>query len=225
MSKSKCSPEWRIERAKECLAGSRSAASIAREYGLKDTTLLRWAVLYKEQGPAGFLVKERKSDYSKEFKEFCVEAVLNKEITAIKCAAKYGVSSQSVIYKWISKYNANRELKDYGLRRRVYMAEARRKTTIEERKSIVKYCIDHNRDYVGTAETYGVSYDQVYRWVNKYLATGENALVDNRGRHKTDDEVSELERLRRENKRLKRQLEEQDMLMQLLKKVKEFEGM
>jgi hypothetical protein len=37
--------------------------------------------------------------------------------------------------------------------------------------------------------------------------------------------VDELERLRRENKRLKRQLEENDMMVQLLKKVKEFEGM
>ena len=50
-------------------------------------------------------------------------------------------------------------------------------------------------------------------------------MTDKRGRHKTDDEVDELERLRRENQRLKRQLEENDMLVQLLKKVKEFEGM
>ena len=62
-------------------------------------------------------------------------------------------------------------------------------------------------------------------WVRKYDATGEEGLYDKRGRHKTDDEVHELERLRRENKRLKRQLEENDMLVQLLKKVKEFEGM
>ena len=34
-----------------------------------------------------------------------------------------------------------------------------------------------------------------------------------------------LERLRRENLRLKRQLEEKDMVVELLKKVKEFEGM
>ena len=31
------------------------------------------------------------------------------------------------------------------------MAEARRKTTIEERKEIVKYCIGHYRDYKETA--------------------------------------------------------------------------
>ena len=35
----------------------------------------------------------------------------------------------------------------------------------------------------------------------------------------------ELEWLRRENLRLKRQLEEKDMVVELLKKVKEFEGM
>lgn len=105
------------------------------------------------------------------------------------------------------------------------MAEARRKTTIEERKKIVEYCINQERNYKDTAALFDVSYSQVYSWVKKYDANGESALKDNRGRHKTDDEVDEIERLRRENKRLKRQLEEKDMLTELLKKVKEFERM
>ena len=105
------------------------------------------------------------------------------------------------------------------------MADARRKTTIEERMNIVEYCISHGRDYKGTASIFDVSYGQVYSWVKKYDTNGEEALIDKRGRHKADDEVDELERLRRENKKLKRQLEENDMLVQLLKKVKEFEGM
>ena len=103
------------------------------------------------------------------------------------------------------------------------MAEARRKTTIEERKEIVDYCINHNRDYKGTASIYDVSYSQVYSWVKKYDALGEEGLTDKRGCHKTDEEVDELERLRRENARLKRQLQEKDMLAELLKKVQEFE--
>ena len=45
----------------------------------------------------------------------------------------------------------NREFKDYNPKREVYMAEARRKTTLEERKEIVNYCINHNRDYKNTA--------------------------------------------------------------------------
>lgn len=59
----------------------------------------------------------------------------------------------------------------------------------------------------------------------KYDTAGEAGLTDRRGRHRADDEVDELERLRRGNLRLKRQLEEKDMVVELLKKVKEFEGM
>ena len=65
----------------------------------------------------------------------------------------------------------------------------------------------------------------MYSWVRKYDAVGEDGLSDKRAHHKTDDEIDELERLRRENLRLKRQLEEKDMVVELLKKVKEFEGM
>lgn len=65
----------------------------------------------------------------------------------------------------------------------------------------------------------------MYSWVRKYDADGEDGLSDKRGRHKSDDEVDELAQLRRENLRLKRQLEEKDMMVELLKKVKEFERM
>lgn len=105
------------------------------------------------------------------------------------------------------------------------MAEAKRKTTIDERKEIVEYCINHNRNFKDTAAKFDVSYSQVYSWVKKYDIHGEEALSDKRGHHKTDDEIDELERLRRENLRLKKQLKEKDMLTELLKKVKEFEGM
>lgn len=105
------------------------------------------------------------------------------------------------------------------------MADARRKTTIEERKEIVEHCISHQRNYKETAALYAVSYSQVYSWVKKYDVNGIDALTDKRGHHKTDEEVDELERLRRENLRLRRQLEEKDMLTELLKKVKEFERM
>ena len=105
------------------------------------------------------------------------------------------------------------------------MAEARRKTTLEERKEIVDYCIDHNRNYKEAAEKFDVSYSQVYSWVKKYDVNGKEGLTDRRGHHKTDNEVDELERLKRENLRLKRQLEEKDMVVELLKKVKELERM
>ena len=135
------------------------------------------------------------------------------------------LAGADVLLRWVSLYNANRELKDYCPNREVYMAEARRKTTLEERKEIVEYCINHNRNYKETASIYGVSYSQVYSWVKKYNSSGEDGLTDKRGRHKADNEVDELERLRRENLRLKKQLQEKDMLAELLKKVQEFERM
>jgi Mg2+ and Co2+ transporter CorA len=60
--------------------------------------------------------------------------------------------------------------------------------------------------------------------VKKYDANGEEGLSDKRGHHKTDDELDELERLRRENLRLKRQLEEKYMVVELFKKNKNSKG-
>ena len=163
--------------------------------------------------------------YTAEFKTMVVEEYLSGKGSAVDLAAKHKISTEAVLLRWVSLYNVNKKLKDYNPKREVYMAEARRKTTPEERKEIVEYCISHDRDYKGTASLYNVSYSQVYSWVKKYNADGETGLLDRRGHHKADDEVDELERLRRENIRLKRQLEEKDMAVELLKKVKEFERM
>lgn len=225
MAKRKHTSEWMLARVREYLNGEGSFRSISKAYGIGHETLRRWIFAYKAQGEVAFLQTAGNKNYSKEFKIKCIELVLRGELSILDCVATYGISGDSVLRQWISEYNANRELKDYDPKREVYMAEARRKTTIEERKEIVKYCIDHGRDYKDTAATYDVSYTQVYSWVRKFDANGEDALIDKRGHHKTDDEVDELERLRRENLRLKRQLQERDMTVELLKKVRELEGM
>ena len=226
MPKSKHSPEFRAKVSQEYLDGIGSIQFLADKYSIGYSTLKGWINEYQIHGIAAFChPSNRNRTYSKEFKLRCVEAVLNGEGTVDDIIAKYAISSRSVLRSWISLYNANRELRDYDSKREVYMAEARRKTTLAERKKIVEYCITHNRDYKGTASLYDVSYSQVYSWVRKYDIAGEDGLSDKRGHNKTDDEVDELERLRRENLRLKRQLEEKDMVVELLKKVKEFEGM
>ena len=88
----------------------------------------------------------------------------------------------------------------------------------------MQYCLEQGKDYKGTAVKYNVSYTQVYQWVQKYLESGEAGLSDRRGKRKSDEELDELERLRRENLRLKKKLEESERLNLLLKKVREFEG-
>jgi transposase-like protein len=216
--------ELKIEIAEAYLSGKGSQREIARQYGVGKKSVERWTEQYKEQGASAFAPRCGNSEYASEFKMRCVEAVLRGEGSVDQVTAKYNISNSSVLIQWIKRYNANKELKDYNPKWEVYMADARRKTMLEERKEITEYCIAHGKDYKGTAALYDVSYSQVYNWVRKYLSEGEEGLVDKRGHHKTDDEVDELERLRRENLRLKRQLEERDMVVELLKKVKEFEG-
>lgn len=225
MAKSPHSPEWRAMVSQEYIDGHGSSYDLETKYSVNAKTIRRWAQRYKEQGILTFERGKGNSKYTSSFKMLCVELYISGKMSMEEIVAKYNISNWSVLNNWISSYNANRVLKDYDPNREVYMAEARRKTTLDERKTIVEYCINHNHDYKGTAAIFDISYSQVYSWVKKYDANGEEALIDKRGCHKTDDEVDELERLRRENTRLKRQLEEKDMVVELLKKVKEFEGM
>lgn len=225
MSKSPHTPEFRAKVSQEYLDGLGSYVYLSFKYKISATAIREWVGKYRLNGIAAFNNKAGTTSYSSGFKKLCVEAVLSGEGSVDDIVFKYNLTTRKVLIRWIGCYNANRELKDYYPKKEVYMAEAKRKTTMEERKVIVDYCLKHNRDYKGTASIYGVSYDQVYSWVRKYEADGKEGLLDKRGRHKPDDELDELERLRRENLRLKRQLEEKDMVVELLKKVKELEGM
>lgn len=87
------------------------------------------------------------------------------------------------------------------------MKNRNRKTTQEERIKIVNYCLEHNQNYnKETAELFDISYTQVYQWVKKYLTFGKEGLIDRRGQHKTEKELSETEKLERKVKLLERQL-------------------
>ena len=217
-------PDEKEKAVVDYIEGNKSRAQICEELCISTRTIQDWAALYNKYGVWGFTRKTKNNSYSKEFKVKVVEEYIKGEGSSIDLGIKYDISS-GLLRRWIRMYNSDMELKDYDPQQEVYMAEARRKTTLEERKEIVDYCINHNCDYKNTAAKFDVSYSQVYSWVKKYDANGESGLTDRRGRRKKDDEVDELERLRRENLRLKRQLEEKDMVVELLKKVKEFERM
>ena len=222
--KAKCSAEEKIKAVEDYLNGIRSVADIMNDLLISSTRSIRnWISIYKKEGAVALQPSSRNKSYSKEFKNELVQRYLNSEGSITDLCVQYGIKSHSVLQRWNFMYNSHIELKDYVPEREVYMSSARRKTTVDERREIVEYCIKHNRYYKGTASIYDVSYSQVYTWVKKYDQVGEESLLDKRGQHKTDEEVDELEKLRRENKRLKQQLEERDMTVELLKKVKEFE--
>jgi transposase-like protein len=224
MGKQKVSLELKFKAIQEYLSGEGSYMYLGRKYNVSANNIRHWVGRYLEHGEAAFTTSDEYARYPLSFKMKCVKAVLCDGESVNSSAMKYNVS-KSVLQGWIKRYNANKELKDYNPSREVYMASASRKTTLEERIEIARYCIEHNKSYATTASLYNVSYDQVYIWVKKYLSDGENGLTDKRGRRKSDDEVNELEQLRRENLRLKQKLKEQDMAVELLKKAKEFERM
>ena len=72
-------------------------------------------------------------------------------------------------------------------------------------------------------EKYGVSYQQIYAWVRKYEAKGVEGLTDRRGKAKPEDELTEADRLRMENKILQAKIKDQEMEIAILKKLKELE--
>lgn len=223
--KAKYSYEQKIQACEDYLGGRKSASQIAMELDMgkhNDSLIFQWAHLYEAKGPEVFLPKKHNQKYSKEFKCQVVQEYLDGEGSEEMLAIKYGVASRRTVHQWIVKYTEGEEIKDYDPHPEVYMASPR-KTTYEERLEIVKHCIDHGKNYKKTATLYKCSYNQVRNWVLKYEEEGESALEDRRGKHKKDEELSEVEQLKRKVARLERQLQEEKDTVELLKKVNEFE--
>lgn len=99
------------------------------------------------------------------------------------------------------KYNSHEKLKAYTGRSTI-MTKGR-KTILDERVEIVQYYIEHNRNYDKATEKYQVSYQQARNYTVKYESDGIEALRDNRDKRKSKDEMTELERLRAENRIIK----------------------
>ena len=99
-----------------------------------------------------------------------------------------------------------------------------RTTTYEERIEIVSYCIEHGNDYAATIEKYGVSYQQIYSWVRKYREKGAEGLLDKRGKRKPASEMTEMEKLRVENRLLEARNRRWETENAILKKLEELEG-
>lgn len=81
-----------------------------------------------------------------------------------------------------------------------------RQTTCEERLEIVNYYLDNGADCLKVIRKYGVSYGQIYSWINKYRQYGAAGLQDRRGTGRSlgeADELGETERLRVENRLLR----------------------
>lgn len=223
--KAKYTLEQKVKACEDYLQGRKSAIQIARELnmGKQGKNIIRlWSKKYKAYGPSAFEETHSNKSYSKQFKEKVVKEYLEGKGSTINLSIKYGVPSPTTVKQWIKRYNNHIELKDYDPKREVYMAE-RRKTSFNERLEIVKYCLDHERRIADTAALYKCSYAQVYSWLKKYEADGIEALKDNRGKRKKEEELTELEKAQRTIAKLEREKEKFKRKYELLKKAEETE--
>ncbi len=223
--KAKYTFEQKVQACEDYLSGRKRAKEIASELlmgenGAKYVRL--WVKQYCANGPGIFQEKQTNASYSKKLKIQVVEEYLSGSDSIEGLQTKYGIRSCAQIRDWISKYNSDEELKDYDPHPEVYMTK-KKKTTLEERKEIVQYCIDHQKDYKGTALKYDCSYSQVYQWVRNYEAMGEAGLNDNRGKRRKEEELTDLEKAQRRIKQLEHELLLKERENELLKKVNEFE--
>ena len=98
-----------------------------------------------------------------------------------------------------------------------------RKTTFEERVEIASYCISHDHNYAETSKKFKVSYQQARNWTIKYENGGVAALQDKRGRRKSEDSLTEIEKLQAELKLEKAKRQRAEMELSVLKKLEEIE--
>jgi transposase len=203
--------------------GEGSQNSIAREYGVHNSSFQQWIANYEAMGPSGLTAKHTNSQYSVELKTAAIAAYLRGEGSQVEICKRYRIRSKTQLQRWITLYNGHKELRSTGGQGRgIYMTKGRT-TTLEERIAIVSYCIAQGKDYGAAIEKYGVSYQQIYSWVSKYEKKGVEGLTDKRGKRKPLDEMSEVERLRAENRLLRAENKQQEMEIAVLKKVREIE--
>lgn len=213
----------KIEAVEKYKRGEGSQDSIAREYGVDRASVQQWIANYEAMGPSGLAAQQTNNRYSVEFKTAAVEAYLRGEGSQLEICKRYSIRSKTQLQNWVTVYNGHKDLRATGGRGRgIYMTKGRL-TTLDERIDIVSYCIANGKDYGAAIEKYGVSYQQIYSWVRKYEAKGVGGLIDKRGKHKPLDEMTEVERLRAENKMLKAENKQKEMEIAVLKKVQEIE--
>ncbi|MBE5763968.1 MAG: transposase [Clostridiales bacterium] len=211
--RSKFTKEEKIAIVKRYLEGTIGPTSLAREFGCSRRQLCRWSRGYEAHGEAYFRDSSRHKAYTEEFKIEAVEYFL-KTYSVDKAAAKYGISD-SVLQKWIKAYKDG-TLKDRIPMPEVYSMKGRR-TTFEERKEIVHYCLMHDKNYKEAAKIYSLPYSRVFNMVKKYEQEGEEGIMDAKTRNALHP-LTEIEKLQRENERLKKELELEKLKRELVQK-------
>jgi len=214
--------EKRIDAIEKFLKGENSLNHLAIELGINPNSILQWTKTYQSLGPEGLKETSKYMRYSSELKKAAIMDYLSGNGSYMELCKKYGIKSTRQLRYWVLLYNGHEKIITSGTGGRRSMTKGR-KTTFEEKLLIVKYCIEHQNNYFETALKYQVSYYQIHSWVKKYEKYGVEALQDNRGKRKSADKMSEVEKLRAQNKLLEAENKRKQMEIDFLKKLDEIE--
>lgn len=221
MSRGKYSPQEMYCIIDEIESGEISVKAAISKYGLSKPTLRKWRCRYEASGSEGFTNRTHNNSYSAELKLQAVQDYLYRGLSQPQILVKYKIASRNQLSGWIKKYNDHSSLKAYNGGAKA-MTKGRA-TTFQERIDIVHYCLSQQHDYQKTADQYKVSYQQIYQWVKKYEAGGQDALQDRRGRSKTAEELTDADRQKLAMKKLEYENERLRAENAFLKKLEELE--
>lgn len=221
MSKQVLSAQDKISAVMKYREGNISQRKLAEQLNVSLTTMQQWIRNYESMGKDAFLMKNYKN-YSKELKLQAVQDYLDGQGSLNDICKKYGIRAISKLGKWIKQYNSHEELKASRTGGTVIMTKGR-KTIFDERVEIASYCISHDHNYAEAAEKFSVSYQQARNYTVKYESKGVDALRDNRGKRKSEDTLTEIERLRAELRLEKAMRQKAEMEASFLKKLDEIE--
>lgn len=222
MSKRSFAVEYKYEVLRVWEESTYSLIEIVKKFNVSENTIREWKYIFDKYGTEGLKESSTWKPYTKELKLSAINDYLSGHYSLREIVRKYEISSESVLRKWINKYNSHRELKDTAKGRTSSMTKGRKKTW-DERIHIVLDCLGNGKDYQKTAETYDVSYQQVYQWVKKYENGGDEALKDKRGRTKIEEELTVEEKIKLQMKKLERENERLRAENLFLKKLEEIE--
>ncbi|KRN02129.1 transposase [Levilactobacillus senmaizukei DSM 21775 = NBRC 103853] len=200
-------------------------AKYLERHGIHRSTIRTWKEHYKREGLDGLEERHSWTRYSEEAKRQAVETYLNGKDSLAEIRNRFGLRSTKQLRDWINKFQyngTNKSLTATPSRRQVRIMS--RKTTFEERIKIVEYVTAGKHSYSQAAEHFNVSYQQVRSWVLKSKDGGYKTLKDRRGRTKPIEEMTEVERLKLENRQLKSQLKEQEVMEFFAKKFRELQN-
>ena len=170
MSRKKIPAETKIALIEQYKRSEGSIAFLAGTINIHPESFRAWMRNYEACGADVFSSRHYQR-YSSELKEAAVRDYLSGKGSQGAICKKYGIKSCHALQNWIVKYNSHEKFKPTGSGGRTIVTKGR-KTTFEERVSIVADCIANGRDYNATAEKFHVSYQQVYTWVKKQEKKG-----------------------------------------------------